>query len=608
MAGRDTLALLPTGGGKSICFQVPGLAMEGICLVISPLIALMKDQVQNLKKRNIPAVALYSGMNRFEIELIYNNCAYGNIKFLYVSPERLENEDFIQKLQEWRISMLAVDEAHCISQWGYDFRPPYLRIAAIREKLPGIPVMALTATATTTVVEDIQQKLKFPRSNVFQQSFSRENLAYLVLKEEDKRGRLLRIVNKTRGTGIIYVRNRKKTAEIAQWLTKNGIPSSCYHAGLDPLSRSKRQDDWMNAKVRVMVATNAFGMGIDKPDVRFVVHLDLPENLEAYFQEAGRAGRDGKNSYSVILYDTLDITNLRTNFSLSYPDAELIRHIYLSLANYCQVPEGGGKDSTTDFEIAAFCQDYKFNPVTVFKVLSFLEKEGYILLTDDPGNASRIHIRASREELYQFQVRHAYFDDFIKLILRSYGGLFIDFAVVRESELAKRSGLDAELVKKYLFQLHTMGILTYLPGKTKPQLVFCRERVNEKHILISNNNYLQQKENARTRMVSVINYISLTNHCRSLLLLDYFGEKATRRCGKCDVCLKRNKAGISDYIFNEISDKLKLQLQQQPEPIDTIRMKITGFPEEKVIMVLNWLIENGQVLADKKGKMYWNEN
>lgn len=599
MQGKDTLALLPTGGGKSICFQVPGMARDGMCLVISPLIALMKDQVQNLRKRGIPAFAIYSGLRWSEMELIYNHCGHDQVKFLYVSPERLESKDFLVRLKQWKINLIAVDEAHCISQWGYDFRPPYLRIATIRQYLKGIPVLALTATAVPLVVEDIQKRLNFPEFNTFQQSFHRDNLAYLVLKEEDKKGRLLRIINKTKGTGILYVRNRKKTAEIAQFLVKNGISATFYHAGLDAEARSKRQDEWMSGKKQVIVATNAFGMGIDKPDVRFVVHLDLPESLEAYFQEAGRAGRDGKNSYSVILFDDTDITNLKSNFSLSWPEPDKIRNIYLALSNFARIPMGCGKDTAVDFDITAFSRQYKFNPVTVFKVLSFLEKQGYLLLNDDINLSSQLHIRSGRDDLYRVQLRYAHLDELIKLMLRSYGGLFADFVPIKETELAERSGLDINILKKYLLLLQELGVVDYIPKPAMPQLIFCQNRIEEKFIDVQGENYLLQKEAANKRLEAVISYVSLLNRCRSSILLSYFGESTFTRCNKCDVCLQSAKNKVSDEIFAVIAGRVKQQLSEGTVNLAEMIKRITEYPETTVVSVINLMIENDLIKIDK---------
>jgi ATP-dependent DNA helicase RecQ len=600
MEGKDTLALLPTGGGKSICFQVPGMVREGMCLVISPLIALMKDQVQHLKEKGIEAFALYSGLTGKETELIFNHCGHNTVKFLYVSPERLENRDFIIRLKQWKINLLAVDEAHCVSQWGYDFRPPYLKIADIRQHLQGVPVLALTATAVPAVVEDIQQRLGFPVQNVFKKSFHRSNLAYMVLKEEDKKNRLLRIINKTKGTGIIYVRNRKKTGEIANFLVKNGISATFYHAGLEGIVRSERQENWMKGKSRVMVATNAFGMGIDKPDVRFVVHMDLPDTLEAYFQEAGRAGRDEKDSYSVILFDDLDISNLKANFTLGWPDPGKIRNIYLALFNYARIPMNSGNGLSVEFELSAFCSQYKLNPVTVFKVLSFLEKEGYILLQEDILAGSKIHLICSREELYQVQLQYAYLDEIIKVLLRSYGGLFSDYININEKELARRCDLDENIVVKSILQLQNLGILDYIQKAEKPLLIFCRDRMDEKYIAINQTNYLSRKEVAKGRLDAVIQYISLSNHCRSGMLLKYFGESSRHACGKCDVCLKSKNRRLDEKDFLLMSGMIRQSLNRGPLSLSELISSISSCSEKEIITVISWMAENEQIQIDNK--------
>ncbi|MHC1707107.1 MAG: ATP-dependent DNA helicase RecQ [Bacteroidales bacterium] len=599
LSGKDTLALLPTGGGKSICFQVPAMMSDGMCLVISPLIALMKDQVQNLKKKGIEAFALYSGLKWTEMELIYNHCNNNSVKFLYISPERLENKEFIERLKQWKVNLLAVDEAHCISQWGYDFRPPYLRISQIRKYLTKIPVLALTATAVPAVVEDIQSRLGFPQVNVFQKSFHRDNLAYIVIREEDKKGRLLKIISRTKGTGIVYVRNRKKTAEIAQFLVKNGISAGFYHAGLEAGIRSKRQDDWMNGTARVMVATNAFGMGIDKPDVRFVVHLDLPESLEAYFQEAGRAGRDEKSSYSVILYDESDITNLKSFYTLSWPETEKIRSVYLALANYARIPSGAGSGTSLDFDIYDFSQQYRFNPSTVFKIITFLEKEGYLLLQDEGTTGSVVHFKAERQELYQIQVSHPQLDEMIKVLLRSYGGMFTDFVPVRESDIASRCGIEKNAVVDYLNLLQRLNVLDYIPAPVMPQLVFCHDRIDEKHIAVNKENYLQQKATALGRLQSVIDYVKLENHCRNNLLLSYFGERATAACGKCDVCLKNKVNRPSEKDFNLISKAIETRLNDTSMPLSAMFSFLKTYPEPVVMKVISWMIENEQLVIDK---------
>ncbi len=605
LEGRDTLALLPTGGGKSVCFQVPAMAGEGMCLVISPLIALMKDQVRNLQDRGIPAFALFSGMHRRESELVYNNCASGRARFLYVSPERLESRDFLSRIPQWKISLLAVDEAHCISQWGYDFRPPYLKISDIRPLLPGIPVLALTATATPLVVDDIQEKLQFQQKNVFQKSFLRSNLAYLVLHEEDKRGRLLRIISKTPGSGIVYVRNRKKTAETAQFLNKHHIPASFYHAGLDHASRATRQDDWIRGKTRVMVATNAFGMGIDKPDVRFVVHLDLPDTLEAYFQEAGRAGRDEKSSYSVILYDQTDLINLETNVRQSLPEPDTIRKVYAALGNYGRIPLYGGTDAPFPFDIGDFCRQYRFQPLLVYRSVEFLEREGYLLRSSDFGSLSRLHFLAGREDLYRVQVQFPDLDEFIRVILRSYGGLFTDYVAVNEAETAKRCGISADQAVNFLNRLMTMGVLDYQARKTMPELTFCRERVDEKYLPLAGGNYQQLRDRVMEKYRAVLHYVTSVNRCRSNVLLEYFGESGSIACGRCDVCLQRHRSGITEAAFSKISGLLKPMLQAEHLSLEQIRDRIRNQREEAVVIAVNWMIDQGQIQTDRHGKLYW---
>ncbi len=448
--GKDTLALLPTGGGKSLCFQVPAMLKPGICIVISPLIALMKDQVENLNKRGINAKAIYSGMHPNEIEITLNNAVYGDVKLLYVSPERLQTDSFREHLKKMKVNLIAVDEAHCVSQWGYDFRPPYLKIADIKAILQNVPILALTATATPEVVEDIQNKLEFKQKNVFQKSFERKNLTYFVIKSDDKLARLLRVINKVKGTGIVYVRSRKKTVEIANFLNKNGIKAGYYHAGLESKIRNDQQKLWMRDSNKVIVATNAFGMGIDKPNVRFVVHLDLPDTLEAYFQEAGRAGRDEQASFAVILHDNADLLALDQNFQNAYPEKEYIKNVYQALGNYFQIPEGSGKDQSFDFDLRDFCDQFRFNVITAYNSLKFLEKEGYIILNEDPNQSSVVHFTIGKEDLYRFQIENPSTDNFIKIILRSYGGVFADFVKISEVEIAKRSKSDVEKVQKML--------------------------------------------------------------------------------------------------------------------------------------------------------------
>lgn len=606
--GKDTLALLPTGGGKSICFQVPGLLFEGLTLVITPLIALMKDQVENLRKRGIPAEAIYSGMSPREIELAINHVFHGSVRFLYLSPERLLTQRFLDLIPSLKVSLIAVDEAHCISQWGYDFRPPYLRIAEIRQLLPGVPVLALTATATRTVVKDIQLKLGFKFNNLFERSFERHNLAYVVFKEENKQKRLLRIFNRFPGTGIVYVRNRRKTREIAEFLIKNGISADYYNAGLPAGEREKKQDNWKSGRKRVMVSTNAFGMGIDKADVRLVVHIDLPDSIEAYFQEAGRAGRDEKKSFAVLLYEESDIMDARHNLELSYPEPDLIRQIYQSLGNYFQLTPGTGRDQAFDFEIAEFCKRFNYKPVTVFNALKFIEREGFILLNEAVGTPSRILINARKDDLYRFQVENARFDPLIKTILRSYGGVFTEPVAINEAELANRlSVMPADIVNALNF-LMKQEILTYLPRRDKPQLTFSSELIRAVDLRISPEYYYNRKKDAYKRLDSIIGYATSSNTCRSKTLISYFGQTDIKRCGICDVCLERNRAGLSELDFNNILEIIKPLLREQGLSMESLVDACRNINEEKVIRAVSWLVDNDKIEVSDGKTFKWNEN
>ncbi len=605
--GRDTLALLPTGGGKSICFQVPALAMEGICVVISPLIALMKDQVENLKDRGIKAAAVHSGMHPREIDIAINNSVFGDLKFLYVSPERLKSPSFRQNLSSMNVCLLAVDEAHCISQWGYDFRPPYLNIAEIRPLINDAPVLALTATATNEVIVDIQEKLEFKEKNVLRKSFERKNLSYVVFHEEDKGGRLLKIVGNVKGSGIVYVRNRRKCREVSDFLNKNGIKATFYHAGLEARTREYRQDEWMKDKKPVMVATNAFGMGIDKPSVRFVVHFDLPDSTEAYFQEAGRAGRDGKRAYAVQLYEEADIRNAKQNLAISFPEAEVIRSIYNAIGNYYQIPLGGGKDLQFDFDLQDFSTRYRMNTANVFSALKILEKEGYILLGSELENPSKIMFSIEHNELYTFQVENPGYDPFIKLLLRSYGGIFTEFVRINEKELAKRADTTDEKIRSALTKMQKMRLLIYIPATSSPQLLMVSDRIDSKAMNFSGENYNKRKKAALKRMQSVLDYIQSSNHCRSQMLLKYFGETGAQRCGLCDVCLDRNKINVSEMEFNEILEKIKPSLKKKPQALNELLFIAKEFPEDKVINVVMWLVDNEKVDVDEKQLYSWRK-
>lgn len=605
MEGKDTLALLPTGGGKSLCFQVPGMTLDGLTLVITPLIALMKDQVENLRKQGIPAEAIYSGMSPRENELAMNHAVYGPAKFLYLSPERLVSDRFRESLQYLRIKLIAVDEAHCISQWGYDFRPPYLRIAEVRKLLPGIPIIALTATATPKVVEDIQQKLEFPEKNVFERSFERKNLAYVVFREENKLERLLRIVKNVPGTGIVYVRNRRKTLEISDFLNRNKIGADFYHAGLAPPDREKKQDAWKRSKLRIMVSTNAFGMGIDKADVRFVVHMDLPDSPEAYFQEAGRAGRDEMKAYAVLLFEDADILDARHNLSLSFPEPEYIRKVYRALGNYLNLAPGTGRDSTHEFDLMAFCNTYDFKSLVTFNALRFIEREGFITMNEAMETHSRIVFNIRKDELYRFQVENAIYDPLIKTILRSYGGIFTEPVSISENELGTRLSVDRDFISKMLIQLHQLQVLTYIPATDKPRITFSSELIRADDLRISPQNYHERLAEARARLESVINYAVTTNKCRSQMLISYFGQADTQRCGICDYCVERNKAELSELEFNHISNTIKPMLKVAGCNIQQLVEACPRTSEEKVINAVNWLADNNKIELSEDGLFRW---
>lgn len=604
--GKDTLALLPTGGGKSICFQVPAIIMPGICIVISPLIALMKDQVDNLTKKGIKAKAIYSGLHPNEIEITLNNCVYGDIKILYVSPERLQTASFKEHLKKMKVNLIAVDEAHCISQWGYDFRPPYLQIRNIRDYIQNVPVLALTATATPDVVDDIQNQLGFKVKNLFQKSFDRKNLTYFVLNKEDKLAYLLRTVQKLKGNGIIYVRSRKKTIEIANFLLKNNIKTGYYHAGLESKIRNDQQNLWMHDKNKIIVATNAFGMGIDKPNVRFVIHLDLPDTLEAYFQEAGRAGRDEHESKALILYEKADIITLQQNFTNSYPEKDYIKKVYNALGNYLQIPEGGGKDTGFEFDIRSFCEQYSFNVTTTYNSLKFIEKEGYITYNEDPNTTSMLHFKVEKEDLYRFQIENPTTDNFIKTILRSYGGVFNDFVKISEAEIARRTNADIEKVEKMLFFLNKMQIIQYSPRKTKPFITFPIQRITSNDIFFTKDNYELRKENAEKKLKAVINYITSASKCHNQVLLSYFGECNSKRCGKCDICIERNKMELNEIEFNNILKQIKPLLQIKFHTVEELVNK-TDADEDDVLKVLQWLLDNGKIQKADNMQFYWSK-
>ena len=604
IAGRDTLALLPTGGGKSICFQVPAMAMEGVCIVITPLISLMKDQVEHLKRINIPASAIYSGMHPSEVELAYNKAVFGGLKFLYVSPERLKTDAFIEAVKKMKVCLLAIDESHCISQWGYDFRPPYLKIADIRPYIPQTPVLALTATATPKVVEDIQFRLGFKEPNVFQTSYERKNVTYNVVKIADKYGLMYRMFQRMdHGSGIVYVRSRKRTKVIADWLQSAGISATFYHAGIDAKTRDERQKLWMDGRIKVIVATNAFGMGIDKPDVRLVIHMDLPDSLEAYFQEAGRAGRDLKPSEAFLLVSDTDIKQLKDNLQQSYPELQRIKDIYDALGNYLQIPVGTGNGQSYDFDMTDFATRYNFQLLEVFNAMKLMEREGLFVLSEAMDTPSQVMIKASREDLYRFQVEYPDFDVIIKYMLRNYPGILSDFVKIKEEQISHKLGTDVNKIEQTLQRLDKYNFLTYIQRKDKPQIQYLTERLDTRHFALSDEVYKDRKDDATRRVQAVIDFVNNDEECRSVQLLRYFGEKIKSRCGKCDVCNIRNQMSINDEEYKNISAIILDELKKRVVPLYETPSLAKNYLEEKVLETVRWMLDNGVIEQDENGNL-----
>ncbi len=603
--GNDTLGLMPTGGGKSITFQVYSLSKKGICIVITPLIALMKDQVENLNKKGIKALAVHSGMSSQEIKITLDSAVWGEYKFLYVSPERLNSEKFLERLEQMNVNLVTVDEAHCISQWGYDFRPSYLNIIEVRKVLPDVKILALTATATEKVAADIQDKLKFKKKNILKVSFQRENLSYLLRYKENKNGYLFDTLNRVKGSGIVYVRSRRLTKEISEELKKNKISADYYHAGLNNHVRSEKQDSWIAGKIRVIVATNAFGMGIDKANVRFVIHMEPPDSLEAYYQEAGRAGRDGKKSAAVLLFNNADKTKLKKHITVAFPEPASIKRIYQALCNYLQIAEGFGKNQSYEFSLQGFSQAFKFQQAMVYNSLKILQREGYLEFTEEVDSPSRIHFTVSRDDLYKFQVANANLDGFIKLVLRSYTGLFNGYVAVDEDLLAKRINTDRETVYNYLKHLRTSKIIDYIPRNRTPFIFFSRERINIERLKISKENYDSRKKEMSDRIDAVINYATSSTRCRSQLLLDYFGETDSSPCGICDVCTSLKSMELTSFEFEKTGEQIK-KIIETPVTLENLLLKLKG-DQQKMRQIIKWLLDNEKIIYRIDNKLEWNK-
>lgn len=602
LQGKDTLALLPTGGGKSICFQIPALAKDGICLVISPLIALMKDQVETLKRKGILALSIYSGMSFLEVKKTLQNAAYGNYKFLYVSPERLETNLFLDFLPSMTISLIAVDEAHCISQWGYDFRPPYMRIASLREHLPNVPILALTASATLAVQDDICEKLQFGKDQQrFQQSFERANLSYSVFNVVSKQNKLLEILNNVKGSAIVYCKSRKHTKDIADLLKLNKINADYYHAGLPNEERNKRQENWINNTTRVIACTNAFGMGIDKPDVRAVIHYGVPDCLENYYQEAGRAGRDGKRAYAVLLYNDREITDMQLQSDIRYPDKATIKNVYIAVMNYLQIAAGSGEGNSFEFDLSAFAIAFKFNILTATYAIKTLEQEEILRFNEVFFKPSSLVFNTDRQHLEEFEKKFAHLEPLLKGLLRSYEGIFDYPATIYESELAKFLRKNTADVKRELQTLQQYGIIDYSPQKDSPQLTFLLNRMYADSFVINLENYLQRKKNFETRIKAITDYIVNTITCRSQMIATYFNDLDVKECGICDNCINKKSLVISKEEFEQITNHIFEFVDKNNKGIKDLLNSGKGFKKEKMWKVIDYLQAEKKLIVNKEG-------
>ncbi|MGC9151392.1 MAG: RecQ family ATP-dependent DNA helicase [Microbacter sp.] len=604
-SGKDTLGLMPTGGGKSITFQVPVMAEEGLCLVITPLIALMRDQVEHLLERGIKAAMICTGMRRSEILTTLDNCTFGNYKFLYISPERLATELFLSRLPYLNINLITVDEAHCISQWGYDFRPSYLKIADIRTHLPKVPILALTATATSDVIADIQKQLLFKEENVFSISFERKNIAYVVRPVEDKWTHLIHILTHVQGSAIVYVRSRLKTKEIAEHLKLHGISADHFHAGLSHDTKEQKQKDWKENQIRVMVATNAFGMGIDKPDVRLVIHVDLPDSLEAYFQEAGRAGRDEQKSYAILMYSPTDQAVMKRRLADAFPSKDKIIHVYNCLGNFYQIAVGSGFGLVFPFDLTKFCSLFHLPLNSTFHALKLLEQAGYIELTDELDNPSRLMIIAQKEELYHLHHENEVSDAILQVTLRSYTGLFSDYAHISEEIIAQRCGVTRNEVYQTFLKLTRERIVDYIPARKTPFISFTQSREDERYVVLPKAVYEDRLAQFEKRIEAVLSYVTNENICRSQQLLRYFGQKQETPCGQCDVCLRKKRVSLNDDDFTRYRETLQKMLKHHPFTMNELLLK-SNLQKEKLEQVIRYLLDNGKVTINDQLQIVWN--
>jgi ATP-dependent DNA helicase RecQ len=591
--GKDTLALLPTGGGKSLCYQVPALAQEGICLVISPLIALMRDQVEGLRERGIKALSLFSGMSYREIDSTLDNAIYGDYKFLYVSPERLETEIFIERAKKFKVSLIAVDEAHCISEWGYDFRPAYLRIAAVRDMFPQVPILALTASATPAVQKDIVEKLAFKRTHkLFQKSFDRPNLVYAVLPDEDKAGRLVKLFDKVIGSALVYCGTRKSTKEVAGILTRAGLSADYYHAGLRTDLRTQKQQNWQTGRTRIMACTNAFGMGIDKADVRLVVHYHMPASLEAYYQEAGRAGRDEKKAFAIALANDHDRLELEQRAELSLPQLDEIKRVYNALGSYFQLPLGSGEGQSFDFDLSEFCSRFDFKAAKVHAILNILEHKDYLALSEDVFLPTRMRILVDHHTLYSYEIANKAYEPLIKTLLRSYGGCFEEFVKISEAVIAQRTGEKTSEIVKKLHEMARQELIAYEPQKSSPQITYIAERLSDENLLIDHTYLKQRRTSIEDKLRSVMDYAYTEGKCRSRILLGYFGEEPETDCGHCDYCLKKKEKRDTAAYAVSLQKAVKEILQAEPLTLEEIIARVKSNDERSVREAVRWMIDS----------------